>query len=62
MVVDPEDSGDDNMSAYLLPPVRYPYLGPLDDHETLTVAVSGNGHGARDSDEIGRLASTIVLE
>lgn len=132
VTIDPTDSGDDNMSAYLLPPVqypdgrwylrigpamqplveelraaqeilawctrqtitprqsqfllrmtrmllphlepvsvreaccvvdktpsRYPYLGHLDDG--LSVAVGGNGHGARGSDEIGRLASTVVL-
>lgn len=41
-------------------PSRYPYIGHLDD-ETFTVAVGGNGHGARGSDEIGRLASTVVL-
>ncbi|WP_394427522.1 NAD(P)/FAD-dependent oxidoreductase [Streptomyces sp. SGAir0957] len=39
---------------------RYPYIGPWQD-TTLTVAVGGNGHGARGSDEIGRLASTVVL-
>lgn len=134
VVVDPEDSGNDNLSAYLLPPVRYPdgkwyvrigpgmqplvrelrtaqemlswyagqaitreqaqflrnmmrmlvpslepvsvhaaccvvdktptrypYLGALDEDDSLTVAVGGNGHGARGSDEIGRLASTVVL-
>ncbi|HEY3749109.1 MAG TPA: FAD-dependent oxidoreductase [Pseudonocardiaceae bacterium] len=42
-------------------PSRYPYIGHLDDDETFTVAVGGNGHGARGSDEIGRLASTVVL-
>lgn len=42
-------------------PTRYPYLGPLGGDETLTVAVGGNGHGARGSDEIGRLAATTVL-
>ncbi|WP_066582748.1 NAD(P)/FAD-dependent oxidoreductase [Cellulomonas timonensis] len=41
-------------------PSRYPYIGHVDD-ETLTVAVGGNGHGARGSDEIGRLAATVVL-
>ncbi|MER8041691.1 FAD-binding oxidoreductase [Streptomyces sp. NPDC094032] len=134
VVVDPEDSGNDNLSAYLLPPVRYPdgkwyvrigpgmqplvhelrtasemrawcaaqtvtreqalflrnamrtlipalepvsvhaaccvvdktptrhpYIGALDEDGTLTVAVGGNGHGARGSDEIGRLAATVVL-
>jgi sarcosine oxidase len=42
-------------------PSRYPYIGHLDDDETLTVAVGGNGHGARGSDEIGRLAATVTL-
>ncbi|WP_086826319.1 FAD-binding oxidoreductase [Streptomyces sp. NRRL B-24572] len=41
-------------------PSRYPYIGPLDD-DGLSVVVGGNGHGARGSDEIGRLASTVVL-
>ncbi|MGW4788568.1 NAD(P)/FAD-dependent oxidoreductase [Streptomyces sp. NPDC004230] len=42
-------------------PSRYPYIGHLDEDESLTVAVGGNGHGARGSDEIGRLASRVVL-
>jgi sarcosine oxidase len=42
-------------------PSRYPYLGPLDDDDTFTVAVGGNGHGARGSDEIGRLAASVAL-
>lgn len=42
-------------------PSRYPYIGHLDADDTLTVAVGGNGHGARGSDEIGGLASTVVL-
>lgn len=41
-------------------PSRYPYLGHLDD-ETFTVAVGGNGHGARGSDEIGRVAASLAL-
>ncbi|MFF8380488.1 NAD(P)/FAD-dependent oxidoreductase [Streptomyces sp. NPDC015661] len=134
VVVDPEDAGNDNLSAYLLPPVRYPdgtwylrigrgmqplvrelrtaaeslswcsaqtvtreqalflrnmtrtlvpslepvsvrsaccvvdktptrspYIGALDGDEGLSVVVGGNGHGARGSDEIGRLAATVVL-
>jgi sarcosine oxidase len=114
VTIDPDDSGNDNMSLYLLPPIRYPdgnwyvrigpgmqpivqelrntdemvawcagqritpasireacclidktptrypYIGHLDD-ETFTVAVGGNGHGARGSDELGRVASTVVL-
>jgi glycine/D-amino acid oxidase-like deaminating enzyme len=38
----------------------YPYIGFLDSDETLAVAVGGNGHGARGSDEIGRLAALTV--
>ncbi|MEX0172848.1 NAD(P)/FAD-dependent oxidoreductase [Streptomyces sp. LMG1-1-1.1] len=133
VTIDPTDSGDDNMSAYLLPPIqypdgkwylrigpamqplvkelrtasemlawctrqrimpeqsdfllrmartllpglkpvsvreaccvvdktpsRYPYIGHL-GADGLSVVVGGNGHGARGSDEIGRLASTAVL-
>jgi sarcosine oxidase len=42
-------------------PSRYPYLGHLDDDASFTVAVGGNGHGARGSDEIGRLAARVAL-
>ncbi|MGW0394388.1 NAD(P)/FAD-dependent oxidoreductase [Streptomyces sp. NPDC003042] len=42
-------------------PSRYPYIGHLDEDESVTVVVGGNGHGARGSDEIGRLASSMVL-
>ncbi|MEO6701174.1 MAG: FAD-binding oxidoreductase [Jatrophihabitantaceae bacterium] len=42
-------------------PSRYPYIGHLDEDDTFTVAVGGNGHGARGSDEIGRIASSLVL-
>lgn len=38
----------------------YPYIGFLDGDESLAVAVGGNGHGARGSDEIGRLAALTV--
>lgn len=41
-------------------PSRYPYIGAIHE-DTLTVAVGGNGHGARGSDEIGRLAATVTL-
>jgi sarcosine oxidase len=41
-------------------PTRYPYIGHLDD-ETFAVAVGGNGHGARGSDELGRVAATVAL-
>lgn len=41
-------------------PTRYPYIGHL-AHDSFTVAVGGNGHGARGSDEIGRLAAHMVL-
>ncbi|MEE4542590.1 FAD-dependent oxidoreductase [Streptomyces sp. V4-01] len=42
-------------------PSRYPYIGHLDGDDSLTVVAGGNGHGARGSDEIGRLAARIVL-
>jgi sarcosine oxidase len=42
-------------------PSRYPYIGHVDDDTTISVAVGGNGHGARGSDEIGRLAAATVL-
>ncbi|MFG2963291.1 NAD(P)/FAD-dependent oxidoreductase [Streptomyces sp. NPDC048288] len=42
-------------------PTRHPYIGPLGEDDGLFVAVGGNGHGARGSDEIGRLAATLVL-
>ncbi|RKR91088.1 glycine/D-amino acid oxidase-like deaminating enzyme [Micromonospora pisi] len=42
-------------------PSRYPYIGHLDGDESITVAVGGNGHGARGSDEIGRLAANLVI-
>lgn len=42
-------------------PSRQPYIGHPDEDESMTVVVGGNGHGARGSDEIGRLASTVVL-
>lgn len=42
-------------------PSRYPYLGTVDDAGSFCVAVGGNGHGARGSDEMGRLASRVVL-
>ncbi|MEV7192281.1 FAD-binding oxidoreductase [Streptomyces sp. NPDC093510] len=42
-------------------PSRYPYVGHVEEDESLTVAVGGNGHGARGSDEIGRLAAGVVL-
>lgn len=41
---------------------RFPYIGRYGDRECLTVAVGGNGHGARGSDEIGRLAADVVLD
>ncbi|MFJ3775501.1 NAD(P)/FAD-dependent oxidoreductase [Streptomyces sp. NPDC090075] len=42
-------------------PTRHPYVGLLGEDDGLFVAVGGNGHGARGSDEIGRLAATLVL-
>ncbi|MEV4690537.1 FAD-binding oxidoreductase [Micromonospora echinospora] len=41
-------------------PSRYPYIGHLNGDPTITVAVGGNGHGARGSDEIGRLAARVL--
>ncbi|ASU81601.1 FAD-dependent oxidoreductase [Nocardiopsis gilva YIM 90087] len=40
----------------------YPYIGHIDADESFSVVIGGNGHGARGSDEIGRLASTVVLD
>ncbi len=42
-------------------PSRYPFIGALGASAGLFVAVGGNGHGARGSDEIGRLAASVVL-
>ena len=42
-------------------PSGYPYLGRIDGHEGLFAVVGGNGHGARGSDEIGRLAARLSL-
>ena len=39
----------------------YPYIGQVPWDDNFFVAVGGNGHGARGSDEIGRLASSVVL-
>jgi sarcosine oxidase len=41
-------------------PSRYPYIGHLGGDPSITVAVGGNGHGARGSDEIGRLAARVL--
>jgi sarcosine oxidase len=42
-------------------PSHYPYIGQINEDKSLNVVVGGNGHGARGSDEIGRLAANIVL-
>ncbi len=42
-------------------PSRYPYIGHPGDDQDLTVVVGGNGHGARGSDEIGRLGASVAL-
>lgn len=42
-------------------PSHYPYIGQIIDDPSLHVAVGGNGHGARGSDEIGKLAANLVL-
>jgi sarcosine oxidase len=41
-------------------PSRYFYVGQVGNDEGLHVAVGGNGHGARGSDEIGRLAAVLL--
>ncbi|CAM3828816.1 hypothetical protein [Nocardiopsis rhodophaea] len=43
-------------------PSKYPYIGHIDADESFSVVIGGNGHGARGSDEIGRLASTVMLD
>ncbi len=43
-------------------PSHHPYIGPLNEDSSLNVVVGGNGHGARGSDEIGRLAANVILE
>lgn len=43
-------------------PSHYPYIGAINDDLTLQVVTGGNGHGARGSDEIGRLAARELLE
>lgn len=42
-------------------PSHYPYIGQIDEDSSLNVVAGGNGHGARGSDEIGRLAANIML-
>jgi sarcosine oxidase len=42
-------------------PSHYPYIGQVNDDPSYHVAVGGNGHGARGSDEIGKLAGNLVL-
>lgn len=42
-------------------PSHHPYIGQINEDSTLNVVVGGNGHGARGSDEIGRLAANVVL-
>ncbi len=42
-------------------PSHYPYIGQVNEDSSLHVVVGGNGHGARGSDEIGRLAANITL-
>lgn len=42
-------------------PTKYPYIGQINDDSSLNVVVGGNGHGARGSDEIGRLAANVVM-
>ncbi len=42
-------------------PSHYPYIGQIDEDSSLNVVTGGNGHGARGSDEIGRLAANAAL-
>lgn len=42
-------------------PSHYPYIGQINDDSSYHVAVGGNGHGARGSDEIGKIAADLVL-
>lgn len=42
-------------------PTRYFYSGSVSDDENVHVIVGGNGHGARGSDEIGRLAAKTLM-
>ncbi len=42
-------------------PTHYPYIGQVNEDNSLHIVVGGNGHGARGSDEIGRLASHLVM-
>jgi len=42
-------------------PTRYFYTGSISDDGALRVVTGGNGHGARGSDEIGRIAAKDVL-
>ena len=42
-------------------PSHYPYIGQVNEDESLNIVAGGNGHGARGSDEIGRLAANVVL-
>jgi len=43
-------------------PSHHPYIGQVNEDCSLNVVVGGNGHGARGSDEIGRLAAGVVLK
>jgi sarcosine oxidase len=42
-------------------PSHYPYIGQVNDDSSYHVAVGGNGHGARGSDEIGKIAADMLL-
>jgi sarcosine oxidase len=42
-------------------PTHYPYIGQINDDPSLNIVTGGNGHGARGSDEIGRIAANLVL-
>ncbi len=40
---------------------KYPYIGSVNEDDSLNVVVGGNGHGARGSDEIGRIAADLIV-
>ncbi|OHE74943.1 MAG: hypothetical protein A3F67_10725 [Verrucomicrobia bacterium RIFCSPHIGHO2_12_FULL_41_10] len=42
-------------------PTHHPYIGQINEDNSLNIVAGGNGHGARGSDEIGRLAANVVM-
>ena len=43
-------------------PSHYPYIGQINEDNSLNIVTGGNGHGARGSDEIGRVAAHLAKE